>query len=303
MRRRSVLTIWAALIVALLLLAAAAPAGAQAPAPSQDEHLLTISNDSLDPAPAPDIPDTPLAVDPGAPSSPQVDTSSGDDNWHFSVSPYLWFPGVHGTVGARNRAVSVHASPGDLLSNFRFGLMGAGVARYKRLVLSLDMMWVRLEDDKALPFPNLEVNTAKFTGSEFILTPKIGFRVVDQEKFKIDALTGFRYWHFEESLKFTPSNLNLNFSSSQNWVDPLVGGRIQLALSPKIVLNVLGDVGGWGTGSQLEYQVAGLLGFRIKPNVTLEAGYRYLDVNYRSTGTIIDMVTSGVLFGVTIALK
>src|SRR5882672_5635976 len=28
----------------------------------------------------------------GAPAS--------DDQWHLSVSPYLWFPGVHGTVGA-----------------------------------------------------------------------------------------------------------------------------------------------------------------------------------------------------------
>src|SRR5256885_6785971 len=43
----------------------------------------------------------------------------------------------------------------------------------------------------------------------------------------------------------------------------LVGGRIEMALSPKIAVTILGDVGGWGTGSQLEYQWAGLLGYRI----------------------------------------
>jgi hypothetical protein len=233
----------------------------------------------------------------------QAGTSADDDGWHFAVSPYLWFPGVHGTIGARGRDVSFKASPGDLLSHFRFGLMGVLEARYKRLLLPLDIMWIRLGDNKALPFPNLMVNTAKLKASEFILTPKIGYRVIDQEKIKIDALVGFRYWHFGENLKFVPSNFNLNFSSSQNWVDPVVGGRITGNLSPKVVAVIAGDVGGWGTGSQLDYQVAGILGYRIKPNVTLQAGYRYLYVNYRSGGTIIQPTTSGVLFGATFNLK
>jgi len=210
---------------------------------------------------------------------------------------------VHGTIGALGRDVSVHATPGDLLSNFRFGLMGVVEPSYKRIVLPLDLVWVRLEDDKALPFPNLMVNKAKLKGSEFILTPKVGYRLVDSRFVKIDALTGFRYWHFSENLKFVPSNLNLSFSNSQNWVDPLVGGRILANLSPKISVSIGGDVGGWNTGSVLDYQIAGVLGYRIKPAVVLQAGYRYLAVDYRNGGTTINTVTSGVLFGATITLK
>jgi hypothetical protein len=152
----------------------------------------------------------------------------------------------------------------------------------------------------------LMATKAKLKGSEFLLTPKIGYRLFDEERIKIDALTGLRYWHFSENLKFVPSNLNLNFSESQNLVDPLVGGRVQLGLTPKIVANVLGDVGGWGTGSQLEYQVAGLLGYRIKPKWTLQAGYRYLSIDYRNSnrgGTVVYLITSGVIFGATIDLK
>ena len=204
----------------------------------------------------------------------------------FCVSPYLWFPGVHGTLGTLGRDVSVHATPGDLLSHFRFGLMGAFEAQYKRIVLPIDLMWIRLEDDNAVPFPNLMATKAKLTGSELLLTPKIGYRLFDEKRIKVDALTGFRYWHFSENLKFVPSNLNLNFSGSQNLVDPLVGGRVQLGLTPKIVANILGDVGGWGTGSQLEYQVAGLLGYKIKPKWTLQAGYRYLSIAPLSTSSL-----------------
>jgi hypothetical protein len=35
----------------------------------------------------------------------------------------------------------------------------------------------------------------------------------------------------------------------------------------------------------------------------MQAGYRYLFVNYRSGGATIQMVTSGVLMGVTFNLK
>jgi hypothetical protein len=49
--------------------------------------------------------------------------------------------------------------------------------------------------------------------------------------------------------------------------------------------------------------VVGLLGYRIKPTWTLQAGYRYLDVNYRNGGTLIDLATSGAVFGVSITLK
>jgi opacity protein-like surface antigen len=104
-------------------------------------------------------------------------------------------------------------------------------------------------------------------------------------------------------LQFSPSILGLTISGSQNWVDPLVGGRIEAALSSKVEVNILGDVGGWGTGSQLDYQVVGILGYRIKPKWMLQAGYRYLDVNYRSGFSILDTDTAGALFGVSIALK
>jgi hypothetical protein len=50
--------------------------------------------------------------------------------------------------------------------------------------------------------------------------------------------------------------------------------------------------------------VLGLLGYRIKPGLALQAGYRYLYFDRRrASGTYLDVATSGVLFGVSIALK
>jgi hypothetical protein len=289
----------AAIISGLFLLAGTSPCRAQTTPPPQDSFFLEpggpnpgVVTDSV-------ATDQPTVADPVASGTGQVGLPPEDSGWHFAVSPYLWFPGVHGTLGAGGHDASIHASPGDLLSHFRFGLMGAVEPRYKRLVLPFDMMWIRLGDNKALP--NLEDTTASVKGTEFLMTQKVGYRVVDLEMIKIDALTGFRFWHFGENLKFSPSGFS--FSNAQNWVDPLVGGRIQVALSPKIVVNILGDVGGWGTGSQLEYQVAGLLGYRIKPKLTLQAGFRYLYVDYTNRTRFATVVTSGVIFGTTYTIK
>jgi hypothetical protein len=264
-----------------------------APAPTIADHSFVADADLS-------VPMSTSTPTPASSASPQVGEPTSD--WHFAVSPYLWFPGVHGTVGAFDHDVSVHASPGDLLSNFRFGLMGLFDTRYKRIVIPIDMMWIRLADSRSLPLTDEEIS-AKLNGSEFLLTPKIGYRVIDTQMIKVDALAGFRYWHFSQSLKFNPSVTGLNFSASQNWVDPLVGGRVLVDLSPKVSVSIGGDVGGWGTGSQLDYQFGGLLGYRIKPAVVLQAGYRYLYVDYRSGGSIVNLVTSGAIFGATITLK
>lgn len=311
--------LFSALTLSLFLFVAVAPCRAQA-SPASSDNAYPFGANSLKPwvasdatAPVSIVPDfvtaeQPTSGDPAGAPPPQAAKTAPDDAWHLSVSPYLWFPGVHGTaIGPNDNGLGFRASPSDLLSNFQIGLMGAVEVSHKRIVTSMDIFWIRLQDDKAIPLPPAVGDGAigaKVHATEFFLAPKIGYRLIDQEKIKIDALTGFRFWHFGESLSFNPSTIGLNFNGSQNFVDPLVGGRIQLALSPKIVVNILGDVGGWNTGSKLEYQVVGLLGYKIKPALTLQAGYRYLNLDYRgSRGVVFDFTTAGVLFGATLTLK
>jgi hypothetical protein len=134
------------------------------------------------------------------------------------------------------------------------------------------------------------------------LSSKLGYRLIDSERLKIDALVGFRCWYFGENLSFTTNTPN--FSGTQSWVDPLVGGRITGILTPKVEVTIGGDVGGWGVGSQIDFQIVGLLAYRIKPALALQAGYRYLYFGYRrASGAFLDTATSGVIFGVSFTLK
>ena len=241
----------------------------------------------------------------GSAPATQNATAADDDHWHIAISPYLWFAGVHGTVGALGRTASVHASAGDVLSKFNIGLMGAVEARRKRFLLPVDFMWIKLSDDKGLPLsPFPGITSIKVKVTQTILTPKAGYRVVDHEKLKADGVVGIRYWHLGQNFSLQPSGLLSNSSQSANWVDVVAGANFTMPLSPKAAITVLGDAG--AGGANLDYQVAGLLGYKIKPTVILQAGWRYLDVNYRpngSSGFIYDAAQSGLLLGVTFNLR
>ena len=234
-------------------------------------------------------------------SQDATSTTATDDGWHLGLSPYLWFAGLHGETGVNDHITSVHASTGDLLSHLKIGFMGQAEARKRRFLLSSDLLWMRLGDDKALSLTDRGLLSIKVGIHLFVLTPKAGYRVVDKPKLKVDAQVGVRYWHIGESLEFQPQ-LFSGVSRSQNWADVVAGGRIQFPLSPKATVTIAGDAGGGGANS--DYQIVGLLGYKVGKKAVLQAGYRYLDVNYRnSQNFVFDAIVSGALVGVTFNLK
>jgi hypothetical protein len=302
----------AILVFACLVVGCALPLWAQQQQKAQLEASVVPVTETALPnstsAPTSAITNEPSVADPGGSTSSadsgsdQAGGTANDDQWHFATSPYFWIAGIHGALGAFNRNIGFKVSPNDLLSHARFGLMGLTEARRNQLVTNLDLIYLRLGADNQIPFPpSLNSKYANFTLNVVILTPKIGLRLVDEKKIKIDALTGIRYWYFGENLSFNPSTLGLNFSRSQNWVGPVIGGKFEFALSPKIVTTIAGDVGGWG--NKLDYQAVGALGYKLKPNLTLQAGYRQLYVNYPKPRAILDLTVSGAFLGATLILK
>lgn len=240
-----------------------------------------------------------------ASAAPAHPAALDDEGWHINLTGYIWFAGVHGNVGGFGHDIGFKASPGDLLSHADFGLMGITGVQYKKFVSVIDFVWapITTTQTRTIRLPSEPQLSAKVKYTQTILTPEFGYRVIDSEKVKIDGITGFRYWHQGTTLTFTPTLTGNNYYKSLNYVDPLVGGRIQVPLSPKILATVMGDVGGWGAGSQLDYQIIGALSYRIKPKWALDAAWRYLYVDYAKTYISTQTAESGFVLGVTYALK
>ena len=228
-------------------------------------------------------------------------TESADQGWHVDVVPYLWFPGINGTVGALGHEAGVSVTARNVLSYFDFGLMGAVEIRYNRIIIPVDFMWVRLKDSRGIPFTDA-VESVNVKINEYIFTSKVGYRIVDNSRFKTDALFGLRYWHFGTTLTLQPTQISNGFYGAANWVDAVAGGR-QSFLTPKIILTIAGDAGGGGSRTRLDYQVVGLLGYKLK-RVTLQGGWRYLAIHKEHTGeSFVDLAMTGVVIGVVIPLK
>jgi len=236
-------------------------------------------------------------------AAPQAKETTTDDGWHFAITPYLWFAGVHGTTGALGHDASVHASFTDIFKYFNIGAMGVVEARYNRVIMPLDFMWMKLSDDKSLPLSDAGVQSIKAKMTETMLTPKIGYRVVDGRKVKVDAVFGIRYWHLNTDFTLQPQVAN-GFSQSANWVDAIGGGRIETALSPKAFIGVAGDAGGGSARS--DWQVGGFLGYKISRKLVGLVGYRYLSVNYRPNNNaqfVYNVNMPGLVMGATYNFK
>ena len=231
-------------------------------------------------------------------------TATEDGGWHIDVTPYLWFPGVHGTVGALRHDVIVQASPIDLLSHFNIGLMGAADARYKRFVLNGNLQWVRLSDSQAVPLDIIGITSADTRVGQLVLTPKVGYRFIDEEKLKAEGLIGVRYWHLGQKFELNLVSPGFTFEASQNWADILIGGRIQIPVAKKVGVNLMGDVGGWNATAKLDYSFAALLSYKFRTKWTMLAGYNYQFVDYRGgNSSVFKVVMSGAVLAMTYHLR
>src|SRR5271169_3595285 len=89
------------IVFGFCMLGAGKPCRAQAAPASPETRLLesgpnasdALNADLADPAPSADPQAQPTAA-------PSPTASSQDSQWHLAVTPYLWFPGMHGTIGA-----------------------------------------------------------------------------------------------------------------------------------------------------------------------------------------------------------
>ena len=236
-------------------------------------------------------------------TTPQPKEASTDEGWHVGITPYVWFAGVHGTTGALGHDASVHASFSDIFNYLNIGAMGAVETRYNRVIMPVDFMWMKLSDEKALPITDVTASI-KAEMTETMLTPKVGYRFVDQKRLKVDALFAIRYWHVSTTFTLQPTQIRNGFSQSADWVDAVAGGKFELGLTPKVSVTVLGDAG--GGSARKDYQVGGCLGCKISRRWVLLAGYRYLSVNYRPNGKaqfVYDVNMPGAVLGATFNVK
>ncbi|UYN97389.1 MAG: hypothetical protein KIT25_10810 [Enhydrobacter sp.] len=255
-----------------------------------------------------------LAINSAAPKVAAQSPATDRPEWSFSLAPYAWLMGVNGNVTAAGQTVDVNANFIDILgkTDTLVGLMAYGEARKDRYGLYFDFVYTQLTASGGYgaarnPLPKLTLAVAANGGvkSTLIIAEAGGMYEVwrqggQNEQARgsaIDAILGVRYWHASSDLSFAATadfnapgvrfdrsgGLAIFRSGSLDWADPILGLRLRQRLAPQHEVRLRGDIGGFGVGSQLTWQLFLGYGYEFSSGPTSWSallGYRALGVNY-----------------------
>lgn len=231
---------------------------------------------------------------------PVVQTPS-ESPWSFSLTPYGWATGIDGTISVGDRTADVDISFNDVLKHLDMTFMMAAELRYKRWGFMGDFIYARLHDDFEPPAGIL------FSGTHIVLKETIGtfalsYRVVESKPAFLDVFAGGRVYDFYSQIRLNPNrgNRGVNVSGSETWADPIFGLRGRYYVSRAVFLNLYGDIGGFGAGSELSWQVLGGVGIQAARWCDLELGYRALGFDYEPGRSKQDLTTHGPIIGAII---
>ncbi|MGC1449193.1 MAG: OmpA family protein [Candidatus Sulfotelmatobacter sp.] len=259
---------------------------------------LTVAGPPAASNAAPAIPDAPAPTPPQGPGPvSQYPTGGTGGDWRVGISIYGWFPGMHGTVGALGHNAGIHVPFSDIFHTLK-GIIPIAVEADKgRFLMPVDFLWLKLGVDNGIPVNDLGQTSINTHFTQSILTPKVGYRLYDGDKLKIDVLGGIRYWYVSLNNTLEPSGLG--HSRSTNWVDGLGGARFIVPFGEKVAFTVAGDAG--AGQANLDYQALGLLNFNVTPKFGLAVGWRYLYEDYRPTNKqfVYNPTMSGAVAGFT----
>jgi len=219
------------------------------------------------------------------------------EDWEFAVFGYLWASGVSGTVETDNRSVDFDTSFSDIVENLDFAAMASFEARKGDWGIITDFMYTNISGSKGTPgplFSKAEVGLRTIIGTGYI-----AYRAYANDTVSIDALAAFRVWSMRTKLELTTGILpGQNSSVSDTWVDPVIGARVIVNLDENWFVSGIGDVGGFGVGSELAWQLYGSVNYRFNDQWSAHAGYRYLWFKREFDNLTLDAAYYGPMLGV-----
>lgn len=228
------------------------------------------------------------------------------DTWRFEVTPYLWAPGIKGTLGLDNGlAKSADFSSSDVVSNLKSGGMISAEAHSGKWGVMGDFISATLQHSGTVPVmtPSGAATIGdKITLQQSILTAVATYTVANTKEAYVDALLGVRAISATATL-----NANLNgtpeketVSKTTSTVDPVIGakGRYRIADSTWYV-PFYGDIGSGGGTTNLTWQAMAGVGKTFGSLIDASLTYRALYYDMKDGGVLQKTTMLGPQVAVT----
>ena len=110
----------------------------------------------------------------------------------------------------------------------------------------------------------------------------------------VDRIVNAAKARIANDLAFTlQTKLNRSIARDDFWFDPYVGLRGRYNFNKTFYTAVRGEIGGFGVGADLMWEVEGVIGINLTRSIFTEVGYRALGADYDNDGLLFDAVMHG----------
>ena len=215
------------------------------------------------------------------PKLTEADTPSPPEH---RVTLYFLGAGLTGEVGMAGWSADIDdLSLSEMLENLDFGFMGAYRFHQNTWSVGTDVIYLGLGVGAGRASLEVDQWMIEFSGG-YAIRPFL------------TLLAGGRYNSLSNRLIFT-SEIHV----TEDWVDPFLGGRLTLTPAPKWGLHLRADVGGFGVGSDVAWQVMPAVEWIASQRLSALLAYRVIGMDYENedNGFKYDVTISGPALGLT----
>jgi hypothetical protein len=207
--------------------------------------------------------------------------SSSKKKWQFIIEPYLMFASMSGIVGLDSLPkANVDADASDVFGHLKFGAMLYFEAHEDKWAISSDISYMKLGQD---------VNSNAVINSGEAIAEQFSWELAGLRKLLpfLEVGVGARINSLKSSLDLNYKTLSgpkqKKWSLSEAWVDPIVIARTNFVfLKGLMFAQARADIGGFGLGSNLAWQLQGYVGIHISRTFTTSLGYRVISMEYEN---------------------
>lgn len=208
-----------------------------------------------------------------------------EDELKYYASLYFWAAGIG---GESSQGSDIDVSFSDILDSLNMTYMGNVGAQKGKWTFSADIIYMDL---------GVKDNISNIKLKAWIVTPSVGYRVMESEQANLDLLAGARYLYMKPRLIIGSLP---KLETSENVWDGIVGLKGNYDLNEKWFMRGYADI---GTGeSDLTWQAFAGVGYKYE-NVDVLAGYRYIEWEFDDSDTggraFNNLNMSGPIIGAT----
>jgi hypothetical protein len=189
----------------------------------------------------------------------------------LEITPAFWTFGISGELTIEGTTVPLGYSISDVLSITDPGFAAVLEVRQGNLTAVISGLYVDASEDSAATRLDFE-----FLSADAL----VGYRLWEH----LDVMVGGRYYKLEAAIQ---EEGEIIAEGKDDWLDFLVGARLEYDISRKWWVRLRSDIGGSTAGSNIAFSIRASVYYQLLESLYLGLGYSIFRVDYEE-GTHFD---------------